>query len=107
MLISEVSYPLQESGRGCVQHFCDGIHGKAMAVEKDSECFLCAGSASVCVLCGPLIVAVFTFIALFLVDASIFDEVWVLTSWALHKRNLLVVSVLIFVQDTPFIFLGQ
>ena len=56
-----------------------------MAVEKDGECFLCEGSACVCVIFRPLIVAFFAFVALFFVDVSIFDEVFVLTFWAVHE----------------------
>ena len=55
-----------------------------MGIEKNSECLLCEGSASVCFLCRPLIGTCFTFIALFVVDVSVFHEVGVLTSWTTH-----------------------
>lgn len=59
-----------------------------MAIEKDGECFLCEGSTSVCVVFCPLIVAVLTVFTLFFVDVSVFDEVGVLTSWAVHEGLL-------------------
>ncbi len=64
-----------------------------MAIEKGSQRTLREGSAPVCFLC-PLMVAFFPFIALFLGDEPVFDEMGVLTSWATHKR-LLVKWVLI------------
>ena len=75
MFACEVSYPFKDGSGGCFQHFCDGVHGKSMAIEKDGECFLCEGSTSVYVVFCPLVMAVFALIALFFLDASIFDEV--------------------------------
>jgi hypothetical protein len=65
----------------------EDLHGKAVAIEKDGECAFSEGSPSVCVVFCPLIVAVFALIALFFVDVSIFDEVFVLTFWTVHNRE--------------------
>ena len=89
-----------------MKHFCDGIHGKSVAVEKDGECFLCEGSASIGMIFSLLVVAVFALIALFFVDMSIFNEVWVLTSWATHNR-LLVACVWICPKDSVSVFARQ
>ena len=87
-----------------MKHFCDGIHGKAMAVEKDGECFLCEGSPAIDRVFYPLIVAVFTLIPLSFGDTSIFDEVFVLTSWAVHRCLLLVVFLWMWLsQDSVFV----
>ena len=65
--------------------FGDGIHGKSVAIEKDGECAFSEGSG----VCGVLstVVAFFALIALFFVDESIFDEVFVLTFWTVHNRE--------------------
>ena len=75
MFSTEFSYPFEDSGRGGLKHFCDGVHGKSMAIEKDRKRFLCKGPASICMVFCPLIGTVFTLIALFFVDEPIFDEV--------------------------------
>lgn len=60
-----------------MEHFCDGIHGKSMAIKADGERFFSARSASVSRVAGRLIVAFFALIALFFVEVSILDEVCV------------------------------
>ena len=90
VLTGKVSYPFEDSGGGGCEDFFDGIHGKSVAIQVAGECFLCEGSASVGFLCRPLRVAGFRVSPLFIVDVSIFDEVGVLTSWAVHKRQRLV-----------------
>ena len=60
-----------------------------MAIEKDGECFLSKRSTSVGRVFCPLIVAVFTLIARFSVEASVLDQGRVLTSWAVHRSSLL------------------
>ena len=77
-----------------------------MAIEKDGECLLCEGSPSVYVIFRPLIVALFALIVLFFVDASIFDEVWVLTSWRSHS-DLLVVCLWISHKNSTSAFVRQ
>ena len=81
---AEGAYPRKNGRRGSVKHFCDHIHRKPVAIEKDGEGFLRNRPPSVGMVFRPLRVAVFALIALFFVDTSIFHEVRVLTSWAVH-----------------------
>ena len=48
---------------------------------------MCLWFSSWCCAC-PLILAVFTFIALFCVDVPVFDEMGVLTSWTMFHGIL-------------------
>ena len=75
MFAAEVSYPIKDGGRRCVKHFCDGVHGKSMAIEKDSECLLRKGSPTGNMVFCPLIGAGFALITLSFVDEPVFDEV--------------------------------